>query len=568
MKLILTKRFLLMALLVSLCQLTFGQGVTSSSLNGKITDDKGEALIGANILAVHTPTGTSYGNSTNIDGLFRIPNMRVGGPYTITISYTGYQDFVKDNVYLRLGQSFKLDAQLQEGAYLLDDVVVLAVRNDIFDGNRTGAETTVTSEQINTLPTLSRAIGDFARLTPQATVTEGSDGYSISINGMNNRYNAIYVDGAVNNDVFGLAGSGTNGGQTGVSPFSLDAIEEFQISVAPFDVRVGGFAGGAINAITKSGSNNVEGTAYYLFRNQDLVRETLDGATISDFSAKTYGASLGGPIIKDKLFFFVNAEIQRDETPLPFDLNNYEGNANADSLTALNEKLSRFGYDPGTFDDNRQFLDSEKITAKFDYNLSQDHKLSLRYSYVRAQNLEGVQSNDNNIRYLNSSEFFETTTNTVSLELNSIIGATMANNLKIGYTRVRDDRDPFGDPFPYVEIEDGAGSIFFGSERFSTANQLDQDIFTITNNFEIYKGRHNITIGTHNEFYTVYNLFVPFNFGAYTFTSLDDFLNDRNAVDFTRSFSLRDNIVGDGKSVSTKVEGYKQVINGVKFVMG
>ena len=546
MKLILTKHALLSFLLTMLCYLAIGQGVTTSSMNGKITDENGEALIGANILAVHLPSGATYGNSTNLDGLYRIANMRVGGPYKITVSYTGYEDFIKENVYLRLGQSFKFDTRLQESAYTLDDVVVLAVRNDIFDGNRTGAETTVTSEQINTLPTLSRSVGDFARLTPQASVSESSDGYSISINGMNNRYNAIYIDGAVNNDVFGLSRSGTNGGQTGVSPFSLDAIEEFQISVAPFDVRQGGFAGGSINAITKSGSNNVEGTAYYLFRNDGLVRETLDDADIAEFDAKVYGASLGGPIIKDKLFFFVNAEIQREETPLPFDFGDYDGDSDAAALGNLVSKLNGYGYDPGPYDDSKAFLDSEKITAKFDWNINQDHKLTLRHSYVHGENLEAVQSNNRTINFLNASEFFDTKTNTTSLELSSLLSPTIANNLKIGYTAVRDDRDPFGDPFPFVEIADGAGTIFFGSEQFSTANALDQDIFTISDNIEFYKGKHTITIGTHNEFYKVYNLFIPFNFGSYEFLSLNDFMNDVAPDDYIRSYSLRDNVTGDG----------------------
>jgi hypothetical protein len=329
----------LVAALVCFSTAIFAQGVTTSSMNGKITDVDGAPLIGANILAVHTPTGTTYGNSTNLEGLYRIPGMRVGGPYTITVSYTGYEEFVKEGVYLRLGQGFNFSAELSETAINLSGVEVVAARNDVFDGNRTGAETTVTEEQINALPTVSRSLGDFTRLTPQSTATEGNDGFSLSFNGQNNRYNAIYIDGAVNNDVFGLAGSGTNGGQTGVSPIALDAIEELQISLAPFDVRVGGFAGAAISAITRSGTNNWEGSVYTFYRDENFVREDLDGALTQPFTAQTSGFRVGGPIIKDKLFFFFNAEIQRETTPLPFDINDYRGDSDLNDLNGLTSFL-------------------------------------------------------------------------------------------------------------------------------------------------------------------------------------------------------------------------------------
>ena len=214
------KKLILLLLFSVFCTINIdAQGVTSSSINGRIVGDDGEPLIGANITAVHVPTSTFYGNSSDIDGYVRIPNMRVGGPYTVTISYTGFEDVVKENVYLNLGQAYKINTTMSESSITLDEVSIIANRNDIFDGSRTGAETTISEEQVAILPTVARAIGDFARVTPQATVTEGNDGFSISLNGVNNRYNAIYIDGAVNNDVFGLAGSGTNGGQTGVSPF-------------------------------------------------------------------------------------------------------------------------------------------------------------------------------------------------------------------------------------------------------------------------------------------------------------------------------------------------------------
>lgn len=557
------KKLLLLAILSVFVFMDINaQGVTSSSINGRITGGDGEPLIGANVTAVHEPTSSFYGNSSDLDGYVRIPNMRVGGPYTITISYTGFDDVVKNNVYLNLGQVYKINTRMEEASVTLDEISIIANRNDIFDGNRTGAETTISEEQVAILPTVARAIGDFARVTPQATVTEGNDGFSISLNGVNNRYNAIYIDGAVNNDVFGLAGSGTNGGQTGVSPFSVDAIEQFQINLAPFDVRQGGFAGGSINAITRTGSNNLDGSVYTFFRNESLAGKTptdddsRERTRLDDFSSTTTGFRVGGALKKNKIFFFLNGEIQRDNIPLPFDLADYDGNSTITELNTLESKLSEFGYDPGTFTNNETFLDSEKFTARLDFNLNQQHKLMVKHSYVSGDNVEGNQSNPRSIFYSNAAEAFQTTTNSTSVELNSVFGNKYANNLILGFTAVRDDRDPNGEPFPWVQIDDGNGAnITFGSERFSTANLLNQDIFTITDNFEIYKGKHTLTLGTHNEFYSVDNLFLAFNFGEYQYDNLADFINDEPAAFFQRVFSLVDNNVGDESAAIASFTG-------------
>lgn len=582
---VITRKLLGLVALIVLPVLMWGQGVTTSSMNGRVTDQSGKALVGATVVATHTPSGSVYGNNTNGDGYFRIANMRVGGPYTVKVTYVGYDDFMAEGIFLNLGQAYRLDVKVAESGVAIGEVEITSSRSDIFDGNRTGAETVVTEAQINALPTVARAIGDFARLTPQATVREGGDGFSISIAGQNNRYNAVYIDGAVNNDVFGLAGSGTNGGQTGVSPISLDAIEEFQISVAPFDVRVGGFAGGAINAVTRSGSNNIEASVYGFFRNQGTAGLTpdrpergkwetdnpgldyTDEFNLADFGATTAGFRIGGPIIKDKAFFFLNAELQREETPLPV-TGDYIGNSNTDDLNQLITKIQSFGYDPGEYDNARQYLNSNKITAKLDFNLNQNNKLSIRHGYVFAENLEGVRSSSTRIRFLNESEYFVSSTNSTAIELNSIINNEISNNLKVGLTFVRDDRDPYqgeesknvgedGDPnyFPYVTILDGAGRITFGSEQFSTANALDQNVITITDNLEIYTGRHNITIGTHNEFFSVYNLFIRQNYGVYEFNDLDDFLGDSLPGEFFRSYSLVDDITGDGSAAASEFSG-------------
>ena len=554
------KRSLLQVILtgvfVVLSTAVYGQGNTTSSINGRVTDANGESLPGATVRAVHTPSGSVYGNITNADGYYRVPNMRVGGPYTITVTFVGYQEYKQENVFLTLGQSFRINAKLQETSVSLEGVEVVAERGGVFDGNRTGAETVIGIEQINSTPTVARAIGDFARFTPQATITEGNDGFSISIGGQNNRYNSIYIDGAVNNDVFGLAGSGTNGGQTGVSPISVDAIEQFQVQVAPFDVRVSGFAGGAINAVTRSGSNEFEGSAYYFFRNEGTAGKTptddvtRDRERLDEFSAETYGVRVGGPIIKDKLFFFVNVEQQRDETPQPFDLADYRGDTDTEAeINALRNYLGGFGYDPGTISGNPVVLNSEKITTRFDWNINDNHKLTARYSYVEADNIEGVRSSPGTLNFYGRSETFLSKTNSISAELSSTFGSNASNKLTFGYVTVRDDRDPFTD-FPTVNIQDGAGFIRLGAEEFSTANLLNQDVITINNNFELYKGRHTFTFGLNAEFYSVENLFIAQNYGRYLFASVNDFITNQPAIDYFRLFSNRDNITGDGSAAA------------------
>jgi outer membrane receptor for ferrienterochelin and colicin len=548
--------FVLSGILLAISAVTYGQGTTTSSLNGKITDAAGDPLPGATIVATHTPSGSQYGNVSNADGFYRIPNMRVGGPYTVTVTFVGFREFKQENLFLTLGQSYKLSSTLQETSVSLDDVEVIGTRSGVFDGNRTGAETVISLDQINAIPTVARAIGDFARFTPQATIDEGNDGFSISIGGQNNRYNSIYIDGAVNNDVFGLAGSGTNGGQTGVSPISIDAIEQFQIQVAPFDVRVSGFAGGAINAVTRSGSNNIEGSVYRFWRNENFAGETpvdIDGQArtkLNEFSAETYGFRVGGPIIKDKLFFFVNYEEQRDETPQPFLLENYEGDSDRAALNSLISKLDGFGYNPGSFEDNPSILNSEKLTAKIDFNANQNNKISLRYSYVNADNIEAIRSSPRSIGFYNRSESFLSETNSLSAEWSAALGSNASNKLTFGYVNVSDDRDPTGGDFPTVSINDGRGNIQFGAEPFSTANLLDQTVFTINNNFELYKGKHTYTVGINAEFYAAENLFIARNFGQYTYDNLNDFLTDQPAEDYFRQFSNVDNITGDGSAAA------------------
>lgn len=545
------KKIYLAIVAVFVSAMAFSQGVTTSSMGGKVTDNTGEPLPGASIVAIHAPSGTTYGAATDFDGFYRISNMRTGGPYKVTISYIGFNDFVREDIYLSLGQSERISVQLSESATALDEVVITAQGTvGIFDSDKTGAGTTIDNKKVQSLPAVSRSIADFARLTPEVQ-TRGDN--TISISGQNNRYNTIYVDGAVNNDVFGLAASGTNGGQTGVNPISIDAIESFQVNIAPYDVRIGGFAGGAINAITKSGTNQFKGSAYYLFRNQDLAGKTpgeedeADRIKLPEFTATTYGIAVGGPIVKDKVFFFLNYERQDDETPQPFE-GTYDGDSGLQGLDDFSNFLqTNFGYNPGTFDSNTRTLASDKLTFKIDWNINENHKLSFRNNYVKADFFGIGRSTSTNISFSNNGQNFESTTNTASLELSSTFGNNLANKFIFGYTRVRDDRGINGDPFPTLEINDGDARIFAGSEPFSTANLLNQDIFTLTNNFEIYSGRHTITLGTHNEYGDITNIFFGRNFGEYTYTSLQDFF-DNDANEYRSSYSVLggvgDNSVG------------------------
>ncbi|WP_116124609.1 TonB-dependent receptor [Lewinella sp. IMCC34183] len=566
--------FFTLLLVTLLPYMAAAQGVTTSSIYGQLTDDAtGEPLIGATVQAVHTPSGTSYGNTTDEKGFFRLPGLRVGGPYTITASYVGFEPVVRNDVYLQLGQAFNFNESLGGAGVNLGEVTVVGSRSSVFDGGRTGQETTVSEEQINALPTVNRNISDYARLNPLAKISEG-DGFAISIAGQNNRFNSIYIDGAVNNDAFGLSGSGTNGGQTGVSPISIDAVEQFTVAVAPFDVRQSGFAGGSISAVTRSGTNDFEGSAYYFLRNENLTRSNAfvndDGYEfdeIAPFSAKTYGARLGGPIVKDKVFFFVNAELQRDETPQPFNIANYSGNSTAQDITRLRNYVGEFGYDLGSFDNNTAYLNSDKILAKLDFNLSPVHKLSVRHSYVNAENLEARGSGRRSINFINGSEFFTSKTNSSAVELNSIFDNNTSNNLTIGLTLVRDDRDPFGADFPTVSINDGDNgeSIELGAEPFSTANLLNQDVLTIKNDFNIYAGRHNILVGANLEFFKAGNLFIRQNFGEYQYfgigdtSALDQFLLGLPASQYDRSFSQVDNVTGDE---SAAIASLKQTLLG------
>lgn len=555
--------FLLCCALLSLLFVNnaFAQGVTTSTLTGTVTAENGEALTGANVVAIHEPSGTFYGAATDLFGNYRIPGMRVGGPYVVRVSYTGFVGTEVRDLFLRLGETERLNFVLTETSLELETITVSARAGSA--GQSSGTSTQISSTTISNLPSIERNINDFLRTTPQSS---GYTGGGITFAGMNNRFNAIYIDGAVNNDVFGLASSGTNGGQTGISPFSLDIIDQLQVVVSPYDVTLGGFAGGGINAVTKSGNNTFSGTAYRYIQNQSLVGKTnktaadrinADRTRVADFVQSSYGLSLGGPIIKDKLFFFMNAEIQDDENPRPYNVTEYTsvaGRVSAANLETLrNHLINNYSYDPGTFGDTKGALEGTKLFAKLDYNIDQNHRLTLRHQYTKAEQFNRFQSTNRTVDFSNNGIFFPSETNSSALELNSMFGNQYSNNLTLSYVTVHDNRKWLGDPFPYVIINDAAGGqIRFGTEPFSTANELKQNIFAVTNNFQMFRGNHIITVGTHNEFYYMYNLFIPQNFGQYTYANLNAFLNNERPTAYARGYSLVDNITGPGSKAAAE----------------
>lgn len=547
---------MILTLLLGFAVSAWGQGATTSTMSGRVTNTNGQAMEGATVLAIHTPTGSKYGAVVNSNGYYRIYNMQVGGPYRVVTTYVGFADQTQDNVYLSLGQTYRLNMEMSEEGVTVDEILITSTPGEVFDGNRTGSETYIGEEAINNLPTVNRDfLQDFGRLTPQANLINGG----ISIAGTNNRFNAIFIDGAVNNDVFGLANSGTNGGQAGISPISPDALEQVQVVLAPYDVKFGGFAGGGVNAVTRSGTNKLEASAYYFLRNEGLSGVTpgddvTDRTRLDPFTAQTYGFRVGGPLIKDKLFFFTNVEIQREEEPKPFTFDGYEGDSDENDLNQLIDFLqSEYNYNPGGYKDNISTRDGEKILLKLDWNINDNNKLSARHSYVRGREVDTNRPSSRRINFFNSGVDFPSITNSSALELKSTLGDNASNDLILGFTSVRDDRDIIrgdneGDNaiFPRVEITDGNGLITVGTDAFSLSNIVNQDVLTLTNNLNIYNGNHTFTFGTHNELFAIQNLFVAFSTPLYFYDNVQDFLDKAPAFSL---FGHEQAVNGDPNSI-------------------
>lgn len=535
--------FFLIAIVFSANLVVLGQ-VTTSAMGGFVKSAAGEPLVGATVTATHVPTGSVHTTVARTNGRFDISNMTPGGPYTISVSFVGYQTFVRNDVYLALGENSKQDFQLGGNAVELTSVVVAATRAAAAQG-KGGMETTIGRDKMTNMPTVSRNITDYLRATPQAKLgtTEGS----ITIAGQNNRYNAFYVDGAVNNDVFGLAASGTNGGQANVAPISMDAIDQIQVVISPFDASLGNFTGGGINAITRSGTNTVTGSAYYLFRNEKLAGKTPTGpkenaVKFPPFKNQTYGFRIGGPIVKNKIFFFLNGEMQRDNRPQPFQVSNYRGNTNEAGLNALADYLrNTYGYDPGGFANNAETVKADRIVAKLDFNLNPKNRLSVSYRYNNGERYNATSSSSSTINFYNDGYLFPSTSHSASAELKTSLKRGASNKLLVTYTNVKDDRGPQGGAFPRVSITDGSGSIIFGPDNSSTINLLTQKNYTLFDVYKIPLGKHGLSVGTDNELNDVYNAFIQNTFGNYAYASLADFYNNAKPSTYQVGYSLIDN---------------------------
>ena len=519
------KKLLISTLFVLCAMMWVHAQVTTSTLTGTIRDVN-ETLIGATVRALHTPTGTAYAGSSGPDGRFTIPNMRVGGPYTVEITYVGYQPRKFSDITLQLGEPYVLNVTMDVTGTQLSEVIISGTVDPILNRERTGAATNVSRQQLENLPTISRSLQDFTRLTPQAT---GSN----SFGGANNRFNNITIDGAVNNDVFGLAGSGTPGGQAGTQPISLDAIQEIQVVLAPYDVSQGNFTGGGVNAVTRSGTNKFQGSAYYFTRTEDIVGENpLSGVSYPSFSENQYGFRLGGPILKDKLFFFVNAELGRRQVPISFNAGDPGAPTTVGTAQQIRDfTLQTYGYDVGGFSAVDANTDNDKVFAKLDWNINKTHQLTVRHNYINAFD-DNISRTGSSFRFGNNAYQFNDEQNVSVLELRSNFSSRFSNNLILGYSRIRDNRETAGTLFPQVQInnvDQSGNSVFFGSERSSTANELDQDLFEITNNFKYYRGNHTFTLGTHNEFFKFRNLFINNLNGRWDFNSLADYLSNNPA---------------------------------------
>lgn len=528
---------------------------TNSSIGGIVKGGSGDPLVGATITVTHQPTGTVYRVVARAGGRYDISNMTPGGPYNIVVSFVGFQDEKREDVYLTLGEKSRFDFALVDKSGSLTELVLTTRRAS--NQGKGGTETGISQDKVNSMPTVSRSLNDYLRYTPQAKIT--GDG-GVSIAGQNNRYNSFYIDGAINNDVFGLSASGTNGGQANINPISIDAIDQFQVVLSPYDASIGGFTGGGINATTRSGTNDLKGSAWYYYRNESLAGKTPGNVTtasrkkLTDLTNSIAGFRVGGPIVKNKIFFFLLGEIQRDKRPQLFSFSDYRGLGTIDSVNKLVSFLNTtYGYDPGSFLDVPEEVKANRITAKLDWNLNTNNRLSLSYRFNDGTRFNTSGGSSTRINFFNNGYIFPNTTNTFTAELRSTMKRNATNRLLVTFTNVEDNRDPIGEPFPRVTINDNTGSTngyIIGTENFSTGNFLLQKNWTIYDAYKFYLGNHLITIGTDNLLSNVNNLFIRDLFGTYTYASLNDFITGVRPTRYDRTFSLLESKTNETNSPS------------------
>ncbi|RZK77624.1 MAG: TonB-dependent receptor [Pedobacter sp.] len=547
--------------------------VTTSSMTGTIKDNQG-ALPGASVKATHTPTGTVYSVSTNNDGRFTIGGMRVGGPYTIEISFVGYNPAKQTEVYLKLGEPYVVNTTMVDNSSTLSEVKIVGTgTSSILNSNKNGTSTVINKAQIQSLPTITRSVNDLTRLTPQANGT--------SIGGGNYRSNNFTVDGANFNNQFGIGGNIPAGG----SPISIDALEQISINVTPYDARQTGFTGGSVSAVTRSGTNTFSGNAFYTMRGEEQ-----QGKRIGDFrlgalqklDEKNYGFSLGGPIIKDKLFFFVNYEKKLTIAPgtqrIASSAANPYSPANPNvvqaSETFLNQVssylLNTYNYATGPYQGYQNRADNEKMFARLDWNINKNHRFSVRYNQVESKSPSSASTSTGGspigsltgyayvaarsgtargagLPFFNSNYYQAANLYSGVAELNSNFGSKVTNVLRATYSHQNDPRTTDGSPFPLVDILDGVptnntnlGSVLttFGYEPFSYGNLRDVSTYTYSDDLSLALGKHNLTLGVQAEFSTTKNGFQRFGTGFYTFRTWNDFITNQRPLQYTVTYPL------------------------------
>ena len=520
--------------------------VTTSSLNGLVVDESGAPAIGVAVLATHEPSGTIYTVITNEDGRYTINGMRSGGPYSVEFSCLGFQTMTFTEVTLQLAQTYNLNVTMKEDSEMLSEAVVIATGASKFAAEKTGASTNISNEQMAALPTISRSITDITRLSPY-----GGNGMSFA--GTDGRTANFTVDGANFNNNFGLS-DGLPGGGT---PISIDAIEEVQVVISPYDVRQTNFIGGGVNAITKSGTNTFKGSAYIYHRNENMRGNAVDGQDIAGARDRdrmtTYGVTLGGPIVKNKLFFFVNYEYSkvptianrwRASTDGEMNANAYISRTTVEDLTTVSNFVKeKYGYDTGSFTSFPADESNQKILVRLDWNIAENHHLALRYNYTlnKGWNSPNASSSDAATRTVNArlSEYsmafansmysMDNLVHSVSLDLNSRINDRLSNQLLATFSKLDDVRGSNSDIFPFIDILDGSGTITpymsLGYELFTYNNGVHNTVANVKDDITYYVGTHKITAGASYEYQMADNSYMRNGTGYYRYNSIDDFIN-------------------------------------------
>ena len=524
------------------------QAITTAAVTGVVRDAAGAPKSDARVVAVHTPSGSTYQAQARSDGRFTMPGMRVGGPYTIRAMALGSEPDVKQAVFLTLGVATELQFTLRTAAVQLAEVRVTGESETIFSSDRTGAASAVQRDVIATLPTISGRIEDFIRLTPQYS----GAGFGFSFGGQDNRLNNVTIDGAQFNNSFGL--SGQPGDRTSVAPISMDAIEQVQVQIAPFDVRQGNFVGAGVNTVTRSGTNEISGSALYAFRdNRKLLHGTRAGAATVNpgtFEFSKIGLSLGGPILKDKLFFFVNFEDDKDERPASLFRANVGGETPGGSITRVLKSdldglstylATNFGYETGPYQNYSDETPARRYLGRVDYNLNERNKLSLRYSQLDSYTdvlastssslgFGGRNGNTNALNFQNSNYKILENIKSFAGELNTVLGSQLSNNILLSYSHHDESRDSRGSFFPMVDVlNNNTTYTTFGFEPFTPNNELRYGSWQLANNLTWYRNNHEVTLGGSGEMYESENVFFPGSQSAYVYFSLADFYTDANA---------------------------------------